>query len=218
MEGHSSSARRRLGKLVVPRNYRVAAASWLIIGLACMAIDDRIQPLLARFGAQGSSVRAVAEGWQQLGAAPGLIIYLASALLLTRTRRGSVFLRFAASAALAGLLAQVAKYLIGRVRPNVNGDATLYLGPGGVLHEGLSAPIDSMPSGHTAVAFSMAVALTHRWPNLRTLWFLLAAGVGFARTLVDRHFPSDVILGALLGTAVAVLTLRSLERDHATCG
>lgn len=65
--------------------------------------------------------------------------------------------------------------------------------------------IDSMPSGHTAAAFAMATALAWRWPKARCLWYLLAGGVGIARMLVDRHFLSDVILGALLGVVASTL-------------
>jgi undecaprenyl-diphosphatase len=206
-----SNSSTRLGlspRVFVDQKYLIVGSVWLLTGIACTTIDERVQPCLTQWGAQGTSLHAIAESWQQLGAKPGIVLFLCSALLVSGKPRTAVFIRFAACVSLAGILSQVAKYLIGRVRPNVVGDTTHYLGPLGIFNEGPWAPIDSMPSGHTAAAFSMAVALTHRWPRLGVLWFFLAAGVGVARTLVDRHFPSDVILGALLGTAVAVVTLR----------
>ena len=68
-------------------------------------------------------------------------------------------------------------------------------------------PDSSFPSDHTALAFSLVVAL---WPVLGgAQWFWLAWGVliGLARVFVGVHFPTDVLGGAILGAAWGGLAL-----------
>lgn len=62
----------------------------------------------------------------------------------------------------------------------------------------------SMPSGHATAAFAVALAagLVHR----RLLWPLLglAALVAFSRVWLGVHYLTDVLVGAALGTAIAI--------------
>ena len=183
-------------------NSRAVLAAWFACGLACIAVDDHLQPALTRLGHEGI-VRRVAEQWQTLGGTPGILLFLIAGLLDWRSRRGTTVWRFAMSVVVAGAAVQMLKHTFGRARPNWVHDATVFYGPLGMFNRGSYVPTDSMPSGHTTVAFAMATALSWRWPNGRALWYLLASGAGISRSLVDRHFPSDVILGALLGTLVA---------------
>lgn len=62
----------------------------------------------------------------------------------------------------------------------------------------------SMPSGHAATSFAGAVVLTYLLPRAAPLFFLLAAAVAFSRVYVGVHYVSDVLVGALLGTAVGL--------------
>jgi undecaprenyl-diphosphatase len=62
----------------------------------------------------------------------------------------------------------------------------------------------SMPSGHAATSFAGAVVLTYLLPRGAPLFFLLATAVAFSRVYVGVHYVSDVLVGALLGTAVGL--------------
>ena len=62
----------------------------------------------------------------------------------------------------------------------------------------------SFPSGHTAAAFCAATLIERNsGPALGIPAYAVAALVGFSRVEAKRHFPSDVLAGAALGTAVA---------------
>ena len=65
----------------------------------------------------------------------------------------------------------------------------------------------SLPSGHSAGAFLVAVILSQYFPVFSWLWLSWAAGVAASRVLLGVHFPADVVIGALIGSSCGVLAL-----------
>ncbi|WP_148135540.1 phosphatase PAP2 family protein [Candidatus Formimonas warabiya] len=63
----------------------------------------------------------------------------------------------------------------------------------------------SFPSGHTAASFSLSAVVALYFPLLTPFVLPLAALIGISRIYLGLHYPSDVIMGALLGTISAVL-------------
>lgn len=57
----------------------------------------------------------------------------------------------------------------------------------------------SFPSGHTTLAFCMAVVLADTFPRHKHKFYFLACIVGFSRIYLGVHFPSDVLAGIILG-------------------
>lgn len=59
----------------------------------------------------------------------------------------------------------------------------------------------SFPSGHTAAAFAMATTLGDAIGNKYATagLYVLAAGTGWARVVLLKHWPSDVVAGAAIG-------------------
>lgn len=73
----------------------------------------------------------------------------------------------------------------------------------------LTAPLDrfSFPSGHTLHAVVFSLVATAHYPPLGWLVWPFTALVALSRLVLGLHYPSDVAVGALLGAAVAILTL-----------
>lgn len=112
----------------------------------------------------------------------------------------------------AGITTTVLKSVIGRSRP--------YTGDGPHSFHGFQFKTEttSLPSGHSTVAFAISSTLAARIDNpyasvgLYSLAFLTAA----SRVYDDEHWFSDTFLGAAIGTACGIATVRLHERDDAT--
>ena len=66
----------------------------------------------------------------------------------------------------------------------------------------------AFPSGHTAYAFAGATLLGNRYPKLRIPLYIGAGLVGVTRIYLGRHYLSDVIAGAAVGTITGALVSR----------
>ena len=110
---------------------------------------------------------------------------------------------YAQALAVNAALTSWSKVLFHRPRPpRYTANGTNYTG----VDEGLS-----FPSGHTSVAFTAAAAYTSILRRQHAagshagevaLLFGAAAATGVLRVAAHRHFPTDVVAGAALGTAV----------------
>lgn len=69
----------------------------------------------------------------------------------------------------------------------------------------------SFPSSHAANAFALAVLFCRRWPKGAILFLGGATLVAVSRVYLNRHFPSDVVVGALLGACLALLVARRMR-------
>ncbi len=73
----------------------------------------------------------------------------------------------------------------------------------------------AFPSGHSASAFAYATGVGHVLPIASIPLLGLAAVVSYSRVHVGVHYPGDVVAGALVGTMLAQLTTRALDRSLA---
>ena len=66
----------------------------------------------------------------------------------------------------------------------------------------------SMPSGHTSTAFATATSLSLAYPKWYVIApsFIWAGSIGYSRMHLGVHYPSDVLIGAFVGSGSAYLT------------
>ncbi|MDB4837948.1 phosphatase PAP2 family protein [Marinomonas sp.] len=65
----------------------------------------------------------------------------------------------------------------------------------------------SFPSGHTSGAFFFAYCLAEWFPECNFLLYFWAVNVGMSRIFLGVHFPTDTVIGALLGSACAAFII-----------
>jgi undecaprenyl-diphosphatase len=103
-----------------------------------------------------------------------------------------------ASAGLAVLIAHFVSAAVNRPRPFVTHAST--------IHPFLAhAPDPSLPSDHATAAFAIAIAILLRHRRMGLVWLALAVVVTVGRVFLGLHYPTDVLAGAALGSACAVL-------------
>lgn len=115
------------------------------------------------------------------------------------------FVVFSEALLVSGALTTTAKYLIQRPLPVIysGDDPSLIAKPGGYR---------SFFSGHTATAFAAlsvaSMTLHYRYQTGAWPWVVTAAvgtSVAVERVLAGRHFYSDVVVGAVVGTGIGIL-------------
>lgn len=126
--------------------------------------------------------------------------------------------RTALAIGIATVAVSAKKYPLGRERPYENASMS-----GGALRP-LSGST-ALPSGHTAAAFAMATSLADviDSPVADVGLYGLAAGTAFARMAQRKHWFSDVVAGAIIGTVSAKLahgrvSLFGLQAPRMTVG
>jgi undecaprenyl-diphosphatase len=65
----------------------------------------------------------------------------------------------------------------------------------------------SFPSGHTMTAFAIALVVSYFYPSLEGPLYFLAVSIAFSRVVLGMHFLSDVLAGAVLGSALGVASI-----------
>jgi len=70
----------------------------------------------------------------------------------------------------------------------------------------------SFPSGHSASAFAFATGVGSAAPEAAIPLGVLAALVSYSRIHTGVHYPSDVIVGSLVGVAAARVAVAAMER------
>src|SRR5712664_2951278 len=92
------------------------------------------------------------------------------------------------------VMVETLKYSLGRQRPfQGNGSGPFFQGG------------TSFPSEHSAAAWSVAGVIAHEYPGplMKIMAYGLASLVDYSRIRGRQHFPSDVLVGSVIGNLVA---------------
>lgn len=188
---------------------------WLVSGLV---LKDRLAPASCRWCATDSFDDSVRDAlrWNDTGAAatasnvtaavvPAFALGLTALSAAHDGRIGQWprdMLIVAEAATVAGAIQSVTSYSVGRARPYTRTGVT----------RGADDNV-SFYSGHTSFAFSVAVASgmvasLHHDRLAPLVWgvgLASAAATGWLRISADRHYATDVLTGAVMGSAVGFL-------------
>jgi undecaprenyl-diphosphatase len=104
------------------------------------------------------------------------------------------------SVLVAVLISETIKYIVGRGRPFVGGEANAF----NFSHFAGSEAFSSLPSGHAVTAFALAFAVSSVWRKAALIMFIYAVLICISRVVLLAHHPSDVVAGALIGVIGAM--------------
>jgi membrane-associated phospholipid phosphatase len=167
---------------------------------ALMLLDQPTREYLQDHrSSQGNDVAAALRHFGQPEVYGTITLGLLGAGLITGnpevTRAGG---RLATTLLLAGAVSSGLKVAAGRPRPNASFDSDGFVPFSGQ---------DALPSGHTTVAFALVTSLAddiHRpWASIGL--YTLATGVAWSRMNDNKHWLTDVALGAVVGITSAKL-------------
>jgi decaprenylphosphoryl-5-phosphoribose phosphatase len=147
-----------------------------------------------RTRAHGPAIEAIGKGLGRIGEYGIVWLVTGIVLAIADSDQRDAWL-------VAGILGPVAiglnfvvKLIVRRPRPVLEGLPPLGGAPSSL----------SFPSAHATSSFACATAMTRIAPEAAVL-FVLAAAIAACRPYLGMHYPSDVLGGALLGTALGLL-------------
>jgi membrane-associated phospholipid phosphatase len=199
----------------------VLAAGFAVGTIAIRPLDKSAATALQEPGRQHKIIFQEGSTVVRTIAVPGSVIIGTSMYAVGRLahvdRLAEVGLHGTEAIGVGSAVADVLKDILGRARPFVD---TTTLNPNDWqlmrgLHRG--ANYQSFPSGHTVAAFAAAAAVsseTSRWWPTATYFGIGpvlyggAAAVGLSRMYNNRHWASDVIMGAAIGTFAGTKVVR----------
>jgi len=76
----------------------------------------------------------------------------------------------------------------------------------------------SFPSGHAVMSFAAAFILAHEYKKLKWFFWSLAFLISFSRIYLGKHYPSDVIVGGIIGVLIGIISLKFDSLKKATAG
>ena len=188
------------------------------VSLGVMQVDSRIARASQDSSLQkNNTLKEIYDGFNLINEkslfAAGVLTY-AGARIAHAQSTADIGLHATEAIFISGAIGTVARGILGRSRPFVTADRDAFDYKHGKGFSELK--YRSFPSLHSSAAFAgvAAVATEMRYRHARhrkvvtPLLYVLASGPGLARVYGDKHWTSDVVMGAALGVVAGNRTVR----------
>jgi len=188
------------------RAWGLSTGAVLIITISYLFID---LPVARFFHALSQETRDVFEWITKAGVSTTYLVVSFGLFIFFRWIRGNRLhadraLLFFSNVVLSGIVTNIVKFLVGRLRPKMFFERGLYgFDPFHIGYE-----FNSLPSGHATTVFAIATTCSIFWPKYRIPFFIFAAIVALSRLVLTAHYLSDVLAGACVGTITAIVMKR----------
>ena len=189
-------------------------AGWVAGGTGMfMVLDDEINNTFQK-DIRGSTTDVLADIFEPFGNGAFALTGLAAVYIFEHFNENEKATRTTLIATesflITSLYTTVLKYSFGRARPHNtdtnHDDSHMHF-------DGFSIKNNSFPSGHTSTAFAIATVVANEYeetPYIKPISYGLATLTGLSRINDQKHWASDVFLGAALG----YFTSKTLLRLH----
>lgn len=187
---------RQEGMSIVDRSIFILLLALVLVSIPAQGYSQPEDPPIRLSGTYG--VGHVMDSVREVFTSRNFMIASGVALALGGDDCRSTVEACLKSAALTELVVSSLKYTTNRQRPQGS-------------HSRLNS---SFPSSHAAAAFTVAACISERYPSFAVPSYSLAALIASSRIYHKRHYPSDVLVGALLGIGCARISESYLGGLH----
>ena len=196
---------------------------WGVVGAGLCALAYSFDILLMRWrlGALPETLTGSAQqiivGFRDFAQIVPIAVTLIIVGIYDRRRRHIIAV-FLLAQILAGCVYNGGKFAVVRYRPNsgvvdVRDPAVTAADTwGGWQPARRPLATQSFPSGHSAAAFAFAGVMAFFYPRLRWLLWTLAVGCAVSRFIDRVHWPSDCVVGAIIGYLAAAVSIAFYRR------
>lgn len=196
----------------------ITAGGALVFTASMVSLDEAINQPMTNWNTQFAE--NFGKAGDIIGGLPVQAGITGSALLIGQLTKSKGLLHFGLdnlqAQAFTGAMALLFKNLSHRARPETGEGAFSWYGP---FQQWGNDSYESFFSGHTALSFSTAnMIFMHSGKKwwVGVLGFGTATAVGISRMQQQKHWSSDVVLGAIMGTAISSFVYKHQEKRRAS--
>lgn len=177
-----------------------------------MLLDKEIKSIFLHN--QNNFTGSMARGVEPVGNIYGLLVFpaiYATGVVIKNPHVESIGLRGGKAMAISSVICFAGKNIIRRQRPDASATPFHYALPFS------KAKYNSFPSAHSSIAFTLATAFALEFPDKKwvaPVAYSIASFTALSRVYNNRHWASDVLVGAALGHFVTKAVYNRTQKRH----